>query len=79
MQGLCEEEAHNAAWDETDFESRYRDHLAGEEAATAVQRLANRVEDGASVALVCFEGKSKRCHRRVLDDVIRGRVGDDDR
>jgi len=78
MQGLCEEDAHDAAWDETDFESRYRDHLAGEKAATAVERLANRVEDGKSVALVCFEGESKRCHRRILDDVVRGRVGDDD-
>jgi len=79
MQGLCDEEAHNAAWDETEFESRYRDHLeTDEDASSAVERLADRVESGESVALVCFEGESKRCHRRILDDVIRGRVVDDD-
>ncbi|MFC7142656.1 DUF488 domain-containing protein [Halosimplex aquaticum] len=76
MQGLCDEEAHNAAWGETDFEARYREHLASDEAARdAVDALAKRVADGESVALVCFEGESKRCHRRILDGVIRERAG----
>ncbi|MFB6141112.1 MAG: DUF488 domain-containing protein [Halosimplex sp.] len=73
--GLCDEEAHNAAWTETDFESRYRDHLATDEAAgEALADLSDRVRDGESVALVCFEGDSKRCHRRILDEVLCERV-----
>ncbi|WP_436924391.1 DUF488 domain-containing protein [Halosimplex amylolyticum] len=76
LQGLCDEEAHNAAWTETDFEARYREHLATDDAARdAVDSLAEEVKDGGSVALVCFEGESKRCHRRILDDVIRDRAG----
>ncbi|QLH78840.1 DUF488 family protein [Halosimplex rubrum] len=74
-QGLCDEEAHNAAWAETDFETRYRDYLATDEAAgDALADLAERVRAGESVALVCFEGDSKRCHRRILDDVVRERA-----
>ncbi|WP_459194111.1 DUF488 domain-containing protein [Halosimplex sp. J119] len=78
MQGLCDEEAHNVAWEETEFEARYREHLASEgEARDAVDALAEQVADGDSVALVCFEGDSKRCHRRILDDVVRDRAGAD--
>ncbi|WP_436910902.1 DUF488 family protein, N3 subclade [Halosimplex marinum] len=73
-QGLCDEEAHNAAWGEVDFEARYREHLASGAAAEALTGLAERVADGESVALVCFEGDDKRCHRRILDDVVRERA-----
>ncbi|WP_123534461.1 DUF488 domain-containing protein [Halosimplex salinum] len=79
VQGLCDEEAHNAAWAEVDFEARYRDHLADEAASEALDELAERVASGESVALVCFEGESKRCHRRILDDVLRERSGGDSR
>ncbi|MBX0302712.1 DUF488 domain-containing protein [Haloarcula salinisoli] len=73
MQGLCEEGAHNAAWDETDFESRYLAHLDDDEdAQRALEELAARVADGEDVALVCFEGDRKRCHRTLL----RGRLLD---
>ncbi|WP_415381958.1 DUF488 family protein [Halosimplex sp. TS25] len=76
MQGLCDEEAHNAAWVETDFGTRYCEHVANDDAAReAVDALAERVANGETVALVCFEGESKRCHRRILDDVIRERAG----
>lgn len=73
-QGLCDDEAHNAAWDEVDFASRYREHLASEVAERAVADLADRVAAGETLALVCFEGDSKRCHRRILDDVVRERA-----
>lgn len=77
-QGLCDEEAHNAAWAETDFEDRYRAHLADGEAADAVAALADRVAGGETVALVCFEGDDKRCHRRILDAVLRDRAATGD-
>jgi hypothetical protein len=73
--GFCDEEAHNAAWDETDFEARYRAYLeesAG--AADALERLADRVRGGQTVLLVCFEGEDKRCHRRLLVEELRLRV-----
>ncbi|WP_436928934.1 DUF488 family protein, N3 subclade [Halosimplex halobium] len=73
-QGLCDEEAHNAAWGEVDFEAQYREHLAGGAADEALSGLAARVADGESVALVCFEGDDKRCHRRILDDELRERA-----
>lgn len=75
MAGLCDEEAHNAAWDETDFEARYLDHLATDaDAQQALDDLAARVESGESVYLVCFEGEKKRCHRRALLDHLEARL-----
>lgn len=75
MAGLCDEEAHNAAWDETDFESRYLDHLANDdEAGQTLEALAARVESGESIVLVCFEGAKKRCHRHTLRERLESRL-----
>lgn len=77
MAGLCDEEAHNAAWDEADFEERYRAHLAESSAAqTALSTLVDRVEGGESVVLVCFEGDDKRCHRHALKNELTSRLDD---
>ncbi|QSW99460.1 DUF488 domain-containing protein [Haloterrigena alkaliphila] len=72
MQGLCEEGAHNAAWDEVGFEAQYREYLEGsDEAQAALEELESRLEDGESLALVCFENTAKkRCHRTILRDVL---------
>ncbi len=75
MQGLCEEGAHNAAWDERNFEDRYLSYLDGDEGAQrALEALAARVADGEHVVLVCFEGERKRCHRTLLQDRLRARL-----
>lgn len=75
MAGLCDEEAHNAAWDETDFEARYRQHLAeSAEAREAVDDVVRRVRDGESICLVCFEGEKKRCHRHALQAELEARL-----
>ncbi|MGM0591098.1 MAG: DUF488 family protein [Halobacteriota archaeon] len=68
MRGLCEEGAHNAAWDEVDFSGRYREYLETSAAARdALRDVADRVEAGESVVLVCYENTSKkRCHRTTL-------------
>ncbi len=69
--GLCDEEAHNAAWQETDFEERYRSHLNESEAADdALTELRERVRDGEDIALVCFEADDKRCHRHTLREIL---------
>jgi uncharacterized protein YeaO (DUF488 family) len=75
LQGLCEEGAHNAAWDETNFESRYLTYLEeDDDAGRALDGLVARVADAESVALVCFEGERKRCHRTLLQDRLRARL-----
>lgn len=75
MQGLCEEGAHNAAWDEVDFDGRYREHLdASADARAAIEDLRSAVVDGEDVVLVCFEAENKRCHRHALKDVLEERL-----
>lgn len=72
--GMCDEGAHNAAWEETDFARRYREFLDADDTAhDALDNLAARVDDGEDVWLVCFEGDGKRCHRHTLLEHIRER------
>lgn len=73
MRGMCAEGAHNAAWEEVGFEERYREHLDTPDARAALSGLADRVADGEDVALVCYEGDSKRCHRHALKEELEAR------
>ena len=76
LDGLCEEGAHNAAWEELDFAERYRAHLESGAANQAVDDLCGALDDGTDVALVCYENTdSKRCHRTTLVEVIEERRG----
>jgi len=79
MAGVCEREAHNEAWLESNFETRYREHIdADDEALTALESLAERVRGGESVALVCFENtEKKRCHRTILREALEARLAED--
>ena len=73
--GMCDEGAHNAAWEELDFERRYREYLEGDaDASAAFESLLARLQDGESLALVCFEGETKACHRRPLLERFRDRL-----
>ncbi|MFB6120900.1 MAG: DUF488 family protein [Halobacteriaceae archaeon] len=73
MQGVCESGAHNAAFEEADFEARYREHLSSGAAADAVADLRARLDDGEDLVLVCYENTDdKRCHRTTLADVLEG-------
>jgi hypothetical protein len=73
MRGLCEEGAHNAAWDEVGCADRYREHLRSDDAREAVADLAARLRAGDRLALVCYENTAKkRCHRTVLADQLVG-------
>lgn len=78
MQGICSEEAHNQSWEVTDFAERYRDHLASTDAAQrAVDDLVDRVRDGESITLVCFENtEKKRCHRTILRAALESRLSE---
>ncbi|QLK26856.1 DUF488 domain-containing protein [Natrinema zhouii] len=72
MQGLCEEGAHNAAWDQVGFGEAYREYLeSDDEAQAAVAALDDRLSSGESLALVCFENtEKKRCHRTILGEFL---------
>ncbi|WP_313694654.1 DUF488 family protein [Halorarum halobium] len=72
MAGLCDEEAHNAAWDEVDFAERYREYLsASDDAAEALAAIRTALNGGDDVALVCYENTAKkRCHRTILREEL---------
>lgn len=73
--GLCDEGAHNAAWEEINYERRYRDHLERDPAAqTALDELIEVVTSGEPIVLVCYEGDDKACHRHIVKDVIENRL-----
>ena len=75
LDGMCEEGAHNAAWEECDFTARYREYLDDNPAAnTATADLLARVRNGEDITLVCFEAEGKWCHRRHLRDRLRDRL-----
>jgi uncharacterized protein YeaO (DUF488 family) len=76
MQGMCDEGAHNAAWDEVEFEDRYRTHLSeAADAHEAVTELTNRLRADEQLVLVCFENiDQKRCHRTLLKDYLTERL-----
>jgi uncharacterized protein YeaO (DUF488 family) len=70
--GRGETAAHNAAFEETDFAERYRAYLGEDpDAKSAISSLENRVRKGEDIAVVCFEGDDKACHRHTLLDVLR--------
>ena len=75
LDGLCDEGAHNAAWEELEFAGRYREHLATEDARAEMADLLDLLADGTDVALVCFENTDqKRCHRTVLREELDRRL-----
>lgn len=78
MQGMCDEGAHNAAWEELRFEEQYREYLRESTAVeSALLELADRVAGGEDLVLVCFEGDNKRCHRHALLGEIESRLSPD--
>lgn len=77
QRGICDEEATNAAWKETNFEARYREYVRSDDVAQSeLDDLAARVEAGETVVLVCYEGEDKRCHRRILKELLESRLED---
>jgi len=73
MWGMCDEGAHNAAWEKIGVEDRYRTHLTeNADAQEAVTELTKRLRDGEQLFLVCFENTDqKRCHRTTSKNVSR--------
>jgi len=72
LRGMCEDGAHNAAWEELGFFDRHREHIDGNDnVSAAVEDLVDRVRAGEDLAPVCYENTdNKRCHRTVLRDLV---------
>lgn len=74
--GLDDVAAHNDAWDEVDYDVRYRGHIEkDDDARAAVRELADRLRDGQPIALVCYEAPEKECHRHLLRDALAAEAG----
>jgi hypothetical protein len=59
-------EAHNQAFVGCDYERRFRQQVAADPRALArLEEFARNAERG-DVYLVCYEGPTKACHRRIL-------------
>lgn len=58
----------NGGWKVEGFRA-YADHLASEEFARGLQRLEALAESVPS-AVMCAEGEWRRCHRRLIADVL---------
>ncbi|MFB6227513.1 MAG: DUF488 domain-containing protein [Halobacteriales archaeon] len=67
-QGFEDPEAHNRAWEDVNYDQRYRTYLEeSADAQTALDRLRTWLQEGRDVALVCYENTDdKRCHRTLL-------------
>lgn len=75
-------EAHNDAWDAVSFEETYRDFLAQEWeiADSPVREACETILDAVAdrpVALVCYEGEEKNCHRHVLQSFLNSKRTED--
>lgn len=70
MRGMCDEGAHNAAWEALTFGDRYREYLETDSNAQRdVSSLVERLRSEEQLVLVCFENTNqKRCHRTILKD-----------
>ena len=59
-------QAHNRAFLECDYERRFRESiLANPEALKKLQSISAQ-SGSKDIYLVCYEGQSKACHRRIL-------------
>jgi uncharacterized protein YeaO (DUF488 family) len=64
--GKGSSEAHNSAYLECDYERRFREQVTrNPEALAKLEEIARRGEQE-DVYLVCYEGPTKACHRRIL-------------
>jgi len=68
-------ECHNKAYIKCDLDSAFEAHVEfNEDAQEAVNRIADRVEHGEEIVLVCFEQSPKRCHRHKLQEIIENEI-----
>ena len=67
---ITEPEARIKAWEQTNFESRYRKKIKSDNEILHKLREIKRLSEKKDVYLYCFCGKNP-CHRFVLMDIIK--------
>lgn len=68
-------EAHNRAFSECRYESRFRQQIdASPEALRKLEKIASQAR-GEDLYLICYEGATKACHRRILMRIVAERFG----
>jgi hypothetical protein len=73
--GKDSDEAHNRAFLDCHYEERFRESiLASPEALKKLREITARAQDQ-DIYLVCYEGASKACHRRILLRIAEERFG----
>ena len=69
-EGLSVVEAHNKAWEDVNYERRFRNFiLSSPEAMKRLEEL-REIEKAKDVYLVCYEKPPKKCHRFILLDIF---------
>jgi len=72
---LTDTETHNTAVEQLQLEEKYREYLQNSDAAEEqITQISNRIQNGETITLVCFEKPPKWCHRYVLQDVIKSKI-----
>jgi len=71
---------HDEAWDEVNFAERYREYLQHAAVQQVMDDLLGELDSGeGDLWLVCYENTDdKRCHRTILQEVLRERAGRSD-
>lgn len=70
-------ECHNKAYIKCDLDSSFESHaLCNDEASSRIEEIAERVESGEQIVLVCFEKEPKKCHRHKLKELIENEIED---
>lgn len=59
-------EAHNRAYLSCDYEKRFREQIMQDPEALKELRNISELAQKEDIFLVCYEGPSKACHRRIL-------------
>ncbi|OVE84331.1 DUF488 family protein, N3 subclade [Natronolimnobius baerhuensis] len=63
------------AWDSVSYEPRYLQYLERDGPQAVIDELADRARE-CDIWLVCWEKDARWCHRRLLADVVAGRLED---
>lgn len=71
---VTDTEAHNQAVADLKLEEAYRNHLEQEHISRKIDELAERVIEGETITIVCFEKHPKWCHRHILKEEIENRI-----
>ena len=69
--------AFHYAWDVCDYEKRFREMILSRPMALERLKMLSEASRTKDIFLVCYEGKDKPCHRRLLLKIAKEQFGAD--